>query len=70
MDIEIVSPPQRHMQATAVQHVSAEGIPHRQQSDSFQQEHSMEMSYTEDMHFTPHERHMQGIPGIETLSQW
>ena len=70
MDIEIVSPPQRHMQATPVQHVSAEGIPHRQQSDNFHQEHSMEISYTEDMHFTPHERHMQGIPGMQTFSQW
>ena len=70
MDIEIVSPPQRHMQATPVQCVSTESIPHRQQSENFHQEHSMEILYTEDMHFTHHEHHMQGIPGIQTFSQW
>ena len=69
MDIEIVSPPQRHMQATPVQHLSAEGIPHRQQSDSFHQEDSLDISYTENMHFTPRERHIQGIPGIDTFSE-
>ena len=70
MDIEIVSPLQRHMQATPVQRVSTESIPHRQQSENFCQEHSMEILYTEDMHFTRREHHMQGIPGIQTFSQW
>ena len=69
MDIEIVSPAQRHMQATPVQHVSTESIPHRQQSENFHQEHSMEMVYTEDRHFSGREHHMQGIPGIQTFSQ-
>ena len=70
MDIEIVSPPQRHMQATPVQRVSTESIAQRQQSENFHQEHSMEMAYTEDRHFSRREHHMQGIPGIQTFSQW
>ena len=45
MDIEIVSPLQRHMQATPVRHVSTESIAQRQQSENFHQEHSMEMAY-------------------------
>ena len=57
------------MQATPVRCVSAEGILHRQQSDNFHQEHSMEILYTEDMHFTPRECHMQGMPGMQTFSQ-
>ena len=69
MDIEIVSPPQRHMQATPVRCVSTESIAQRQQSENFRQEHSMEMAYTEDRHFSRREHHMQGIPGIQTFSQ-
>ena len=57
------------MQATPIWHVSTESIPHRQQSENFHQEHSMEILYTEDMHFTRREHHMQGIPGIQTFSQ-
>ena len=70
MDIEIVSPPQRHMQATPVRRVSTESIAQRQQSENFHQEHSMEMAYTEDRHFSCRQHHMQGIPGIQTFSQW
>ena len=69
MDIEIFSPPQRHMQATPVWCVSTESIAQRQQSENFHQEHSMEMAYTEDRHFSRCEHHMQGIPGIQTFSQ-
>ena len=69
MDIEIVSPPQRHMQATPVRRVSTESIAQRQQSENFHQEHSMEMAYTEDRHFSHLQHHMQGIPGIQTFSQ-
>ena len=69
MDIEIVSPPQRHMQATPVQHVSTESIMQRQQSENFHQQHSMEMAYTQDRHFSRREHHMQGIPGIQTFPQ-
>ena len=69
MDIEIVSPPQRHMQATPVCRVSTESIVQRKQSENFHQEHSMEMAYTEDGHFSHREHHMQGIPGIQTFSQ-
>ena len=70
MDIEIVSPLQRHMQATPVQLVSTESIVQRQQSENFHQEHSMEMAYTEDRHFSCRQHHMQGIPGIQKFSQW
>ena len=69
MDIEVVSPPQRHMQATPVWRVSTESMPHRQQSENFREEHSMEHQYTEDMRFSRHEHHMQGIPGMHTFSQ-
>ena len=62
MDIEVVSPAQRHMQATPVQHVSTESMTHRQQSENFREKHSMEHQYTEDMHFSHHEHHMQSIP--------
>ena len=58
------------MQATPVRRVSTESIVQRQQSENFHQEHSMEMAYTEDRHFSHHEHHMQGIPGIQTFSQW
>ena len=70
MEIEVVSPPQRHMQATPVQHVSTEGMPHRQQSENFREEHSMEHQFTEDMRFSHHEHQVQGIPGMHTFSQW
>ena len=70
MDIEVVSPPQRHMHATPVWHVSTESMLHRQQSENFHEEHSMENLYTEDMHFSHCEHHMQGIPGMHTFSQW
>ena len=57
------------MQATPVRRVSTESMPHRQQSENFREEHSMEHQYTEDMHFSRHEHHMQGIPGMHTFSQ-
>ena len=69
MDIEVVSPPQRHIQATPLWRVSTESMPHRQQSENIREEHSMEHQYTEDMHFSRHEHHMQGIPGMHTFSQ-
>ena len=69
MDIEVVSPLQRHIQATPVWCVSTESMPHRQQSENFHEEHSMEHQYTEDMRFSHCEHHMQGIPGMHTFSQ-
>ena len=68
MDIEI-APPQRHMQATPVRCVSSENIPDRQQSEIFHQHQSMDITYTKDMHFTPHQRHMQGRQGLDQFSE-
>ena len=69
MDIEVVSPPQRHIQATPVWRVSTGSMLHRQQSENFREEHSMEHQYTEDMRFSHREHHMQGIPRMHTFSQ-